>query len=48
MQDKQLKTKVFRPIFDNELDIIELSRENIIDEAIFFFGENQRLLFGKS
>ena len=31
MEDKKIKTKVVRPKFDNDLDTIELSSENIID-----------------
>ena len=37
MEDK-IKTKVLRPNFDNALDIIELSRDNIVDEALFSLG----------
>ena len=38
MEDKKIKTKVLRPKFDSDLDIIELSKENIEDESIFSFG----------
>src|ERR1700686_4617750 len=38
MEDKKIKTKVLRPKFNNDLDIIELSRENIVDEIIISFG----------
>jgi len=38
MEDKKKKTKVLTPKFDCDLDIIELSRENIMDEAIFSYG----------
>ncbi len=34
----KITTKVFRPTLDEGMDIIDLSIEDIVDEAIFSFG----------
>jgi len=38
MKDKKITTKVFRPDFENDLDIIALSGEKIADETMFSYG----------
>ncbi len=38
MKDKKTAAKILRPVFDDDLDVMELSRDSILDDAMFSFG----------